>query len=215
MHELSPLHENGSEGSPEHGTASSGAPSSPVSHQSLSVKEVDETHEYEQEGDETPEDEQEGSEADTAQLTDQEEDETQEGSEADAPQLTDQEEDDMVLSQARKVFLCKRPIGLRLRGAREDEDGELLGGIIDAVDIRSGVLGEVGAGEEIVGIQRLARSSDEELSAEAFEDTGGARWALDGQPLSLRFVRFEDIMEVLKELSSGLKAGEPCVLLVD
>lgn len=107
---------------------------------------------------------------------------------------------------ARVCLVTRKPIGLKLRNARVSDRGEPRGGVVEAVNIKSQLLGHVGAGDEVVAVQRLPAGAADGPVAEAI-------WRA-APVLSLTQVAFEDVMGVLKELSRDLKAGRPCRVFV-
>jgi hypothetical protein len=149
-------------------------------------------------------------------------DEAMAEADADAMLPSEAEEDDASMARARSVTVPCRPIGIKLRNARVLQDGTAAGAEVEAVHIKSSVLGRVGAGDEVVGLQRMKVSLMPQ-AGEAAAAAGGSApeaeqevvWEPDGEPLCLRRVEFEDIMAVMKELSVDLKQGKPCALLLD
>lgn len=109
---------------------------------------------------------------------------------------------------ARACLVTRKPIGLKLRNARVSGQGEPRGGIVEAVNIKSQLLGWVGAGDEVVAVQRLP------VGAAAVDGTDSEAIWRDAPVLGLTQVAFADVMEVLKALSQDLKAGRSCRVFV-
>ncbi|KAA0146016.1 hypothetical protein FNF31_07887 [Cafeteria roenbergensis] len=109
-------------------------------------------------------------------------------------------------ARARACLVTRKPIGLKLRNARVSEHGEPCGGVVEAVNIKSELLGQVGAGDEVVAVQRLPAGAADGADAAAAWRTAPV--------LSLAHVAFDDVMGVLKELSRDLKANRPCRVFV-